>query len=78
MALQRLLDDWKKLADNEFFAYFLEYINKRARETLVELSKESYLEQKLRYYQGVYKALSLVANEYPARIIKEITQEIDK
>lgn len=78
IALQRQLEDFNKLAENEFWHKFLRYIEEEAQDMLRQLASESYTEQKLRYWQGAYKALSLVYKEYPDRILKEIRQEIDK
>ena len=78
VALQKLLEDYNKLAENEFWHAFLQYIENEANDTLRQLATESYTEQKLRYWQGAYKALSLVHKEYPDRILKKIRQEIDK
>lgn len=78
LALQRQLEDYNKLAENEFWHKFLRYIKEEAYVTLKSLAKEEYTEQKLRYWQGAYKALTRVCEEYPDRILKEIRREIDK
>jgi len=55
----------------------LKYVATEAQRKLEELAVEAYTEQKLRYWQGAYRALKLVYEEYPDRLLKEIRQAID-
>ena len=78
VVLQQILDDYTKLVNNEFWAAFLDYVDNSAKDALRQLATESYSEQKLRYWQGAWKALMLVAHEYPARLLDEIKREIEQ
>jgi len=78
MSLQRVLDDFNKLGENEFWHAFLNYIADEAQEKLKECGKEEYTDMKLRYWQGAHRALKKVHEEYPDRLLKEIRREIDK
>jgi len=78
VALSRQLEDYAKLVDNEFWHAFLEYVKDEAQTTLRNLAKEEYEDSKLRYWQGAYRALTRVYEEYPDRLLKKIRQEIDK
>lgn len=78
LVLQKQLEDYTKLVDNEFWHRFLEYVAEEAQQKLKECGKEEYTDMKLRYWQGAHKALKKVYEEYPDRLLKEIRQEIDK
>ena len=75
---QRQLSDYTKILDNEFWHGFLRYVSGEAQYTLRQLASEAYTEQKLRYWQGAYKALTLVFTEYPDRFLTQIRQELDE
>jgi len=81
VALQRIIEDYKKLAENEFWHEFLAWVREEAQSSLEELAKESYLEQKLHFFQGKHKALKFVADQekdgLTDRILKEIRRKID-
>ena len=77
-ALQHQLEDYTKLVDNEFWHAFLKYVEDEAQGKLKECGKEEYTDSKLRYWQGAHKALKLVYEEYPVRLLDEIRREIDK
>jgi hypothetical protein len=75
--LQRLLEDYTKIVDNEFWVGFLDSVDGESKHALRQLATESYTHEKLRYWQGFFKALNLVAHEYPARFLDEIKRELD-
>ena len=78
VVLSRQLEDYTKLDDNEFWHAFLKYVEDEAQTTLRQLAKEEYEDRKFRYWQGAYKALMLVHEVYPDRLLDEIRREIDK
>jgi len=78
LALKQLLEDFSKLESNLAWHQFLKYVATEAQQAMRELAKETYTEQKLRYWQGFYRALKLVVEEYPDRFFKEIQKEIEK
>ena len=56
----------------------MDYVKEESQATLRNLAKEEYAETKLRYWQGAYRALTLVHESYPERLVKELRREIDK
>ena len=76
--LQQLLDDYTELVKNEFFSEFLRFIERQAMDAMRRCATETYNENKIRYWQGAYKALELTYKEFPTRLLDEIKKEIDK
>ena len=78
VALQKLLEDYNLLGHNEFWHKFLEYVREEAEDALRQCAVESYTEQKIRYFQGKFKALEQVYKTFPDNLLREIRLEIDK
>jgi hypothetical protein len=78
--LQDLLDDWDKLTENKFFDAFLASLRNEALQALKRCGQESYAEQKIRYYQGVWESLRQAGSREEdgllARFLKEIRDKL--
>lgn len=78
LALKRVLEDYNKLAENEFWHRFWKDIEKEKQNLSFRLARgESLPEQKLRYWQGAFAWLELM-EDYPRRILEDTKREIDK
>ena len=76
MSANRLLSDYKKLGDNEFFFAFLGYIRQKAKYCLEQCGVESYTEDKIRYFQGARKWLELAGSEDEGGLLLSFVSEI--
>ena len=77
-SLQRLLEDYKKLSENTFWHEFLEYVRKESVDALRQCAVESFPNDKIRHWQGKFKALEQVYKTFPDNLLDEINREIDK
>jgi len=72
-----LLEDYGKLVENEFWHRFLMFIKEMSEDAMRQCATESYNDQKIRYWQGAFKALEPVYREYPERLYEQIKDEIE-
>jgi hypothetical protein len=78
LALQRLLDDFRRLEDNEFWHTLWEWVENERVNLMERLARgETLPEDKLRYWQGGYAWIELF-KDYPRRILEDTTQKIDE
>lgn len=76
VVLESLLEDYNKLDNNKFFHGFLAYLRKMAQYCLEQCGKESYLEQKIRYYQGAHEWLRLAGSEEAGGLVNSYLRTI--
>jgi len=53
------------------------FIKEMSEDAMRQCATESYNDQKIRYWQGAFKALELVYREYPERLYEQIKDEIE-
>jgi len=70
------LDDWDKITENKFFDAFLSHLRNESMNALKRCGQDSYPEQKIRYYQGVYDALRRAGSREEDGMITRFLKEI--
>jgi hypothetical protein len=75
LALQRLVEGFDQLVNNEFWHEFWKYIEHERLANLEDLGKDSYEDRRLRYLQGINEAFKKF-QQFPERLLNEINREL--
>lgn len=75
LALQRLVEGFDQLVNNEFWHEFWKYIEAERQANLEDLGKDSYEDRRLRYLQGINEAFKKF-QQFPERLLNEINREL--